>query len=98
FTFTARTALAFIALALAARIGLLEPFDAHGQKAQHVFVDLELALELEDRLRWRVEVQKNVVAFAVLLDAEGERAQAPIFLLLDFPAFSFDDRLQVRGQ
>ena len=32
---------------------------------------------------------------AVFLDPVGERAQAPIFLLLDLAAFGFDDGLQM---
>ncbi len=35
---------------------------------------------------------------AVLLDAIGKSAQAPIFLLLDLAAFAFDDGLEVGGQ
>ena len=35
---------------------------------------------------------------AVLLDAIGQSAQAPIFLLLDLAAFAFDDGLEMGGQ
>ena len=35
---------------------------------------------------------------AVLLDAIGEAAQAPIFLLLDLAVLSFDDGLEVGRQ
>ncbi len=35
---------------------------------------------------------------AVLLDAIGKTAQAPIFLLLDLAAFAFDDGLEVGRQ
>ena len=35
---------------------------------------------------------------AILLDTIGKPAQAPVFLLLDFTAFAFDDGLQVRRQ
>ncbi len=38
------------------------------------------------------------MALAVFFDAEGKRAQAPIFLLLDLAAFGFDDGLQVGRQ
>ena len=67
----------------------------HGDVAQHVFVDLELALELDHGVGRRVDVQQHVMALAVLLDAVGEAAQAPIFLLLDLAAFGFDDGFQV---
>ena len=35
---------------------------------------------------------------AVLLDAIGKPAQAPIFLLLDLAAFAFDDGFEVGRQ
>ena len=38
------------------------------------------------------------MALAVLLDAVGEAAKAPIFLLLDLAAFAFDDGFEVGGE
>ena len=38
------------------------------------------------------------MALAVLLDAIGKSAQAPIFLLLDLAAFAFDDGLEMGGE
>src|SRR2546421_1638752 len=86
--------LAFAAFALAALVGagLLELIDLHGQRTQDILIDLQLPLEFLHGLRRRIDVEKNVMAFAVLLDAVGERTQAPIFLLLDLAAFAFDNR------
>ena len=53
--------------------------DLHGHEAQDVFVERELALHLLDGGGRRVERQKRIVPLAVLLDAIGQVAQAPIF-------------------
>src|SRR5262249_32941961 len=46
--------------------------------AQYVLVDAHRALELGDRSAGAVDIEHDVVALAVLLDAIGEVAQAPV--------------------
>jgi hypothetical protein len=57
-----------------------------------------LTLHLQDRGRGGVDVQENIVPLAVLLDAIGEVAQAPIFLLCDLAAGLLDDVLETVHQ
>src|SRR5207247_6514273 len=65
--------------------------DANGEEADHVLVDVRLALELGDRGGRSIEVQRDVMRLAVLGDAIGEGAQAPGFGLHDLPAIVIDD-------
>ena len=65
--------------------------DADGEEADHVLVDVRLALQLGDRRRRGVEVQRDVMRLAVLGDPVGEAAQAPGLGLHDLPAIVFDD-------
>src|SRR6185437_9737061 len=76
----------------------LECFHPHGDIAQHILVDAHVALELVHRRRRRVEVEEDVVTLAVLLDAIGEVAQAPIFALGDLAALRSDDTREGIGQ
>src|SRR5208282_1518819 len=82
----------FAALALHHRGGaFFQRLHAHREEADDVLVDAHVALHLLDRRGGRVEVEEHVMPFAVLLDAEGEVAQAPIFLLGDLAALLLDD-------
>ena len=72
--------------------------DAHGEIAQHVFVDALLPLDLGDRGRRRVDVDQREMRLAVLADAVGEGLHAPIFGLGDLAAQTFDDGLELGGQ
>src|SRR5690242_21776557 len=65
--------------------------DPDGEEADHVLVDVRLALELGDRGRRSIEVESDVVRLAVLGDAVGEAAQAPSLGLHDLPAIVFDN-------
>jgi len=65
--------------------------DADGEEADDVFVDVRLALQLGDRRRRPVNIQRNVVRLAVLRDPIGERTQTPGLRLGDLPAIVFDD-------
>jgi hypothetical protein len=71
--------------------------DADGEIAQHVLVDAHVALELVHGRRRRIEIEQHVVALAVLLDAVGDVAQAPIFALRDLPAMLGDERGELVG-
>src|SRR5690606_27139146 len=70
---------------------LLQRVNADGHIADDVLVQGHLALQLGHRRRRGVEVERDIMRLAVLLDAEGERAQAPIFGLGDLALTLFDD-------
>ena len=65
--------------------------DADGEEADHVLVDVRLALELGDRGRRGVDVEHHVMRLAVLGDAIGEGAKAPGLGLDDLPAIVVED-------
>src|SRR5579863_7860636 len=71
----APAALAF--LAAGARLhhcglSFLECLDPHGEVAQHILVDAHGALHLAHRRTAALDVEHDVMPFAVLLDAVGE--------------------------
>ena len=49
-----------------------------------------MPLHLAHRRRRRVEAEQHVMALAILLDAIGEAAQAPIFALFDRAAIALE--------
>ena len=57
-----------------------------------------LPLHLGDRRRRRLDVHQRKVRLAVLLDAEGEDLQAPIFGLADRAAGARDHALELLDQ
>src|SRR5262249_42680683 len=87
---------AVVAAALAGRN--VERIHLDGDVAQHVFVDLELAFQLDHRRRRGIDVEEHIMPLAILLDAISEPAQAPIFLLLDFAAAALNDGLEMGGE
>src|SRR5262249_43561221 len=98
----ARAAVAVAVVARAAlqhgRRAFLERLDAHGQVAQHVLVDAHLPLHLGDGGGGRIDVEEDVVPLAVLLDAVGDVAQAPMLLLGDLAAELGDQGREGIGQ
>src|SRR5262249_21708589 len=88
---TARPVLAAAARLHDGRGAFLERVDAHGEEAQHILIDAHGALHLAHRGMRRLDVEEDVVALAILLDAVGEGAQTPIFALLDLAAALADD-------
>ena len=66
----------------------------HGDEAQHLVVQLELALELGNGLRLRLVLQQQVDAASLLADRIGELAHPPFVHLLDFRASGFEDPAQ----
>src|SRR4029453_13063215 len=93
----AEATLALAALAVAAaRLqhgarAFLQRLDLHRQMAQHVLVDAHVALHLDHRRRGGVDVEQDIVALAVLLDAERQALQAPELLLGHVAALGGDD-------
>ena len=65
--------------------------DPDGHVADHVLVDLRLALQLGDDRRRRVEVERDIMRLAVLRDAIGEVAKAPGLRPDDLAAIVLDD-------
>src|SRR2546423_15508474 len=67
---------------LAMFFALFEPLerlvDAHGQELDHRICNAQAALELLDGLRRGRELDQDVGAFAMLIDAVGEPAPAPL--------------------
>src|SRR5690349_20731584 len=61
----------------------LEFVNADGEEADHVLVDVRLALKLGDSCSRGIEVQSDIMRLAVLGDAIGEGAQAPGLGLYD---------------
>src|SRR5688572_20629333 len=100
----AEATLALAALAVAAarlqhgRRAFLQRLDPNRQVAQHVLVDAHVALHLDHRRRGGVDVEEDIVALAVLLDAEAEALQAPELLLGHVAALGSDDPGEVLGQ
>src|SRR4030095_16711793 len=76
----------------------LQRLDPNRQVTQHVLVDAHVALHLDHRRRGGVDVEQDIVALAVLLDAEGEALQAPELLLGHVAALGGDDPGEVLGQ
>ena len=72
------------------RLGV-ELVDPYRHVAQDILVETQIALELMHRGRGRVEVEEDVVALAVLLDAVGERFESPELGLGDLAAVFLDD-------
>ncbi len=72
------------------RRAFLKFVDANGEIAQHVFVDALLALDLGQRRGRRIDVEQREVRLAVLADAEVQRLHAPVFVLGDLAAETFD--------
>src|SRR4029077_2827203 len=66
--------------------------DPDGQKADDVSGEAQLMLKLGHGVGRRVDVHQREMRLAVLLDAEGEALEPPIFGLADGPAATFDDR------
>src|SRR5690242_9514426 len=54
---------------------LLMLIDLDGHVADHVLVDLGLALQLGDHRGRRVEIERDIMGLAVLLDAIGDVAE-----------------------
>src|SRR5258707_15436462 len=73
-------------------------FDANGEIADDVFADPFLPLDLGDRRRRAVDVQKHEMRFSVLVHPIGEGAYAPVFHLHDFAAELLDDAGHLGGQ
>src|SRR4051794_10175382 len=65
--------------------------DLDGQEADHVLVDVGLALELGDGRGRGIDVEHHIVCLAVLRDAISETAKTPGLRLGDLPAIVFDD-------
>ena len=65
--------------------------DLDGHVADHVLVDLRLALQLGDHRGGRVEVEGDIMRLAVLLDAIGDVAEAPGLGPGDLAAIVLDD-------
>ena len=65
--------------------------DLDREEADHVLIDVRLALELGNRGRRRVDVERDVMRLAILGDPIGEGAKAPGLGLDDLPAIIFDD-------
>ena len=86
----AATALA-IALAHHDRRTGLVRIDLDGHVANHVFVDLGLALELGDHAGRRVDFEHHIMRLAVLRDAIGQRTETPGLGLDDLAAVILDD-------
>jgi hypothetical protein len=59
------------------------PIDADGHVADDVLVDAGLALDLCDYAGGRIDFEHHIMRLAVLRDAIGEAAQAPVFGLDD---------------
>src|SRR5262245_37141500 len=87
-----------ISLAHHRRGTFLELINAHGDIANDVFVDALLTLDLDQRGRRRIDVEKREVRLAVLADAEGQGLDAPVFVLGDLATQLLDDAGQLRGQ
>ncbi len=87
-----------LALAFAARQDRrqfqVQLFHADGHEAQHVFVDRQLTFHFLHRRRGSVDGQQGVVSLAVLLDAIGEVAKAPVLDLGHPAALLFEQVLQ----
>ena len=62
-----------------------------GHVADHVLVDLRLALELRDDMGRRLEIERDVMRLAVLGDPIGDVAKTPGLGLDDLPAIVLDD-------
>src|SRR3569833_1603884 len=65
--------------------------DADGHVADHVFVDLRLALQLGHDVARRVDFEHHVVRLAVLGDLVRQAAQTPILGLDDRALVILDD-------
>ena len=72
--------------------------DAQSEIADHVLVEAELALHLDDGRRRRVDIEQREMRLAVFLDAEGEGLDAPIFDLGDRTAMSGQNAFQLFRQ
>jgi hypothetical protein len=72
--------------------------DAHGHVADHVLVDRDLALHLNDGGGRAIDLHHHVMRLAVLRDAIGEAAQAPGLRLDDLAAIVLDDFGRGLGQ
>src|SRR5258707_1836457 len=73
-------------------------FDANGEIADDVFADPFLPLDLGDRRRRAVDVQKHEMGFAVFVHPIGQRTYAPVFHLHDLAAELLDDAGHLGGQ
>jgi hypothetical protein len=65
--------------------------DLDREVADHVLVDLGLALELGDDRGRRLEIERDIMRLAVLRDPVGELAEAPGLGLDDLAAIVLDD-------
>ena len=72
--------------------------DADGEEADDVLVDVRLALQLGNRGRRRIDVERDVMGLAVLGDAIGEGLQAPGLGLDDLSPIVGDDLGGVFGE
>jgi len=72
--------------------------DPQGEEAQDVLVDAHLALHLRHGRVGGVDVEQREVRLAVLLDAVGERLDAPVLGLADGAAVRLDDALELLDQ
>src|SRR5262249_34942932 len=93
-------ALALIAIRAAhhRRGSLLVLVDPDGKKANDVGREAHLTSEVCRRRRRRVDVQQREMRLAILLDAEGEALEPPIFGLADDSAAALDDVAKVLYQ
>ncbi len=74
---SAIVAVGVVALAQHGRRTGLVLVDPNREKAEDVLVEAQCALELDDRLGRRGDVEQREMRLAVLLDAERERLQPP---------------------
>src|SRR5262245_328558 len=86
-------ALAFVAIGPThhRRRSCLVLVDAHGEEADDIGREPHLTLELVYGVMRGIDVDQRIMRFAVLLDAERERLQAPIFGLADRPAAPLEE-------
>src|SRR5262249_35715014 len=75
-----------------------ERIDPDGEITDYVLVDAHSPLKLGNRGRWRVDIQQDVMALAVLPHPICQIPQPPIFALLDFAAVVGDELGQGIGE
>ncbi|EAS50166.1 hypothetical protein SI859A1_01529 [Aurantimonas manganoxydans SI85-9A1] len=92
---TIATARTIVALLHHGRLAFLVLFHADRHVAQDVFVEAHLALHLLHRRRRGVDVHQRVIRLAVLLDAEGEGLQTPVFHLADLAAIGLENAAEL---
>src|SRR6185312_7537434 len=106
FAIAAEAATAATVVAITVAIGLahhrrgtfLVFVDTNAEVADHVFADPLLPLDLGDRGRRTVDVQKHEMRLAILVHAVGEGTYAPVFRLDHLAAELLDDAGHLGGQ